>query len=68
MKRAHSQTSSTTTVESPENMSPGIEDEGFSDGGAVLDRTSTFGPTMDVDEDASHVTVIGAGPAGLMLA
>ena len=58
MKRARSQTSSA-------DMSPGIENEGFTDGDVV---NGSFAPQLDLNGDVSHVTVVGAGPSGLMLA
>ncbi len=45
-------------------MSPGMDNEGFRD--EVM--TNGIDSGSESDENISHVTVVGAGPAGLMLA
>ena len=46
-------------------MPPGIDNEGFIEGPV---RHGTFGPTSSLTDNVHHVVVVGAGPAGLMLA
>ena len=45
-------------------MSPGMDNEGFRD----EPMTNGIDSASDSPESGSHVTVVGAGPAGLMLA
>jgi NADPH-dependent 2,4-dienoyl-CoA reductase/sulfur reductase-like enzyme len=57
MKRARSET--------PSDMSPGVVNEDYFD---AVSHNGALTPGLAAEDDVSHVTVVGAGPAGLMLA
>jgi len=61
----HLQEQAVLQVHASEAMSPGMDNEGFP---VEVQMTDVLDSESGSSDGVSHVTVVGAGPAGLMLA